>query len=269
MHDFKQRVPDLEAFLLDMDGVLYVGEKPIEGAQETIQKLRNQGKKLAFLTNNSTRTRKGYLEKLSRIGLEINHEEIMTSAYATALRLTNCGNGKKCYVIGEEGLKDELKNAGFEIMTRENSEKASFVVVGMDRNLTYEKIWGGLSAILAGADFIATNPDPTYCTENGLAPGAGASVGALSAAAEREPSEVIGKPSTYMIEMLVEELDVSPEKTAIVGDRIDTDVLAGKKAGLTTILVLTGVNLEKDLEKIEDADKKPDYVLKSIAELLE
>lgn len=259
---------DIEAYLLDMDGVIFIGSSPIEGSVETIQSLRRRGKRLVFLTNNSTRTRSDYESKLSNFGLDVEESEIMTSAYETALYLSERSEEKKVYVVGEDGLKKELDRAGFEVLPRDRAEEASFVVVGMDRNLTYDEIWGGLSALLSGADFIATNPDPTYPTERGLAPGAGASIGALSGSAEMEPSEIIGKPSSYMIDTSLDGLGVHPEKAAIVGDRIDMDIRAGKKAGLTTILVLTGANSEEDVESVAGTDSAPDYVLPRLGDLI-
>ncbi|KXA90128.1 hypothetical protein AKJ37_02040 [candidate division MSBL1 archaeon SCGC-AAA259I09] len=247
-----------------MDGVIYIEDSLIEGSKEVIQSLRSRGKKLAFLTNNSTRTRGDYTQKLADLGLDCAKSEVMTSAYATSLRLSEKAEGKTCYVVGEEGLKRELEKAGFEILPRGEAERASFVVVGMDRGLNYEKIWGGLTALLSGADFIATNPDTTYCTREGLAPGAAASIGALSATAEREPSEIVGKPSPFMLKASLDILNVSPQKAAIVGDRIDTDIKAGKELGLTTILVLTGVDSRQDLEEVKDTELEPDFVLSSI-----
>ncbi len=269
MHSLKNELEEKEAFLLDMDGVIYVEDDPIDGSLEAIRNLRQNGKKLVFLTNNSTKTREEYKEKLLRLGLEVEKSEIMTSAYATSLRLSKLAESKTCYVIGEDGLKKELRNVGFEVVPRENAEEASYVIVGMDRGLSYDKVWGGLTAILSGAEFIATNPDATYCTQEGLAPGAAASVGALAAAAEEEPTEIIGKPSPYMLEASMDILDVSPEKTVIVGDRIDTDIQAGKELGLTTILVLTGVESEEEVEEVKDTKREPDFVLPNFGTVVE
>lgn len=264
---------EFDAFLLDMDGVLYLGGSPLEGSIEAVKNLRRLEKKLAFLTNNSSLSRRGYERKLSGFGLSVDKSEIMTSAYATALYLSELTEDKAeedrtVYVIGEEGLRKELEKAGFEVLSRKEAEGASFVVVGLDRNLTYEKIWGGLSAVLSSAEFVATNPDPTYPTESGLAPGAGASIGALSASAEKEPSKIIGKPSPYMIDATLEILDISPDRTAVIGDRIDIDIQAGKKADLTTILVLTGVDSKEDVDAANKTKRAPDYVIESLSQLI-
>lgn len=268
MPRIKSGFEDIEAFLLDMDGVIYIGDTPIEGSKEAVQFLKEQGKEIVLLTNNSTKSRHSYKKKFSQIGLEIEESKIITSSYATALYLSeNYGSGS-VYVIGEEGLKEELKMAGFDVLSRERSSEAEFVVVGMDRGLSYDKIWGGLTAMLSGAEFIATNSDPTYPMEDGLAPGAGASIGALSGSVEEEPSVVIGKPSTYMIETSLELLGVSPEKTAIVGDRIEMDIRAGNRAGVTSVFVLSGVGTEEDVEKAKSSEDSPDYVLSKLSEII-
>ncbi|KXB00145.1 hypothetical protein AKJ47_00625 [candidate division MSBL1 archaeon SCGC-AAA261G05] len=252
-----------------MDGVIYVEDSPIKGAKETIEKLRSQGRKLVFTTNNSTKTRSGYVKKLSDLGLKVNKDDIITSAYATAIYLRKKSNENgKVFVVGEEGLKSELREAGFEILSERDAENADFVIAGMDRNLNYEKIAAGLRALLAGAEFIASNPDPTYPTETGLAPGAGASIGALSGASGVEPSQIVGKPSRYMVDFALEKTDTQPEQAAIIGDRLDLDIKVGKKVGLTTILVLTGVDSASDVKKVKGSPDAPDFVLKSIRELI-
>lgn len=259
----------LKAFLLDMDGVLYVGKSFIDGTKEGIENLREKEKKLIFLTNNSTMTRRDYSRRLSDYGLEVDESEIMTSAYATALYLSEEYEEKSVYMIGEEGLERELENAGFEIVSKKEAQRASFVVVGMDRNLNYEKIHGALTAILSGAKYIATNPDPTFPTEEGLAPGAGACLGAVSGTSDRDPEMVIGKPSSYMVNASLDILDVTPEETAIVGDRLETDIEVGSNVGLTTILVLTGIDSRRDVERIVEEGRAPDYVMSNLAELTE
>ncbi len=269
MPSIKKEFSNLEAFLFDMDGVLYIGESPIRGSKEAIYSLRREGKKIALLTNNSTKSRKSYEKKFSEVGLEIDKSNIITSSYATALYLSENYKERKVYVIGEAGLKTELEEAGFDILSRKDSKNADFVVVGMDRGLTYDKIWGGLSALLSGAEFIATNSDPTYPTEQGLSPGAGASIGALSGSSKREPSTDIGKPSTYMIDTALDILGVPREKTAIVGDRIDMDIKAGNRAGLTSILVLTGVDDRDNANTAVGTEAAPDYVISDLLELLE
>lgn len=264
----KDEFKELEGFILDMDGVVCLGDSPLKGSKRAIKSLRGHEKNLGFLTNNSTLSRESYVKKLFDFGLRVDESEIMTSAYATALYLSERAEGDSIYVIGERGLKKELADAGFELLSQKEADRASYLVVGMDRDLSYDKIWSGLRAFLSGAEYIATNPDPVYPTEEGLAPGAGASVGAVSGTVDRQPSKVIGKPSSYIVQATLDLLDISPETTAIVGDKIDMDIQAGKNAGLTTILVLSGVDSEEDVKAVEGTEKAPDYVLSSLEELI-
>ncbi len=267
MHNLESELLEKEAFLLDMDGVIHIEGDPIDGSLEAFRMLKKNGKKVGFLTNNSTRTREDYVEKFSGFGLEIEKSEVMTSAYATALRLDELEGKKICYMIGEEGLEKELRNAGFDLVSRKNVDEASYVVVGTDRGLSYEKIWGALTAVLSGAKFIGTNPDSTYPTKEGLAPGAGASIGAVAGAVDKDPDEIIGKPSPYMLKSLIETFDVSSEKTVIVGDRIETDVMAGKDLEMTTVLLKSGVEDEDSIQKVEGTDKEPDFIFENLEEL--
>jgi phosphoglycolate/pyridoxal phosphate phosphatase family enzyme len=249
------------AFLLDCDGVLWRGGEPIPGAREAVKALRASGRKVLFFTNNATLSRKGYLEKLRGLGFEAEVGEIYCSAYAAAAWLK--GRVKKVYVVGEEGLVEELELAGLEAA---GPDEAECVVVGLDRKLTYRKLEEALRCLIRGALFVATNRDPTLPTERGLAPGAGAIVSALEAAAGREADMLIGKPSTYMYELALREHRIEPATALAVGDRLDTDIEGAKRAGLAAALVLTGAT---GLRELERARVKPDYVLASIRDLFE
>lgn len=258
----------ISALLLDMDGVLYNGNKPIKGAARAVERFRDEGKKLVFSTNNSAYTRREYARKLTRMGIPARGREIVTSGYATAVYLQEQSPRAKIYVVGENGLESELRRAGLKLVSRKDAEKATHVVAGLDRKLDYNKIAGGLRALLAGAEFIATNIDTTYPSEAGLLPGAGATVGALVGCAGREPNLVIGKPSPHIIKRALALLNTKPSETAIIGDRIDTDVEVGKRIGLRTILVLSGVCTEKDAKKISGTKMAPDFVFRSIGEVI-
>jgi 4-nitrophenyl phosphatase len=258
----------ISAIILDMDGVLYTGNRPIYGAPDAVKRFRENGKKLIFSTNNSTSTRAGYARKLTRMGIPARESEIVTSGHATAMYLRKQCPHAKIYVVGEKGLKSELKLAGLKIVSDEEAEKATHVVAGFDRKINYRKISGSLHALLAGAEFIATNSDSTYPTEAGLYPGAGAVIGALAGCSGMEPSLVVGKPYPYMIKIALEILGAKPRETVIIGDRIDTDVRAGKIAGIRTVLVLSGVCTEKDVRKVRNTKIAPDFVFKSIADVV-
>lgn len=258
----------LSAFILDMDGVLYIGDTPIEGAAEAVERLRAMGKKLVFSTNNSAYTRSAYVRKLARMGIAARESEVVTSAHVTSLYLRRRAPRARIHVIGEPGLKQELRRAGLELLADDRAAEATHVVVGMDRTLNYERLTAGLRALLAGAELIATNVDGAYPTETGLCPGAGAMVGALTGASGKRPRVVIGKPSQHMIKFLLDLLGSMPSETAIVGDRLDTDVRAGKRAGLTTILVLSGVSTEGDVRRVRGTRMAPDFVIPNIKHLV-
>ena len=249
------------AFLLDCDGVLWRGEEPIPGAPEAVRALKASGKKVLFFTNNATLSRRGYLAKLRRLGFDAEPGEVYCSAYAAAVWLR--GRVRRVYVVGEEGLVEELKLAGLELA---GPEEAECVVVGLDRGLTYSKLEGALRCLSRGALLVATNGDPTLPTERGLAPGAGAILAALEAAAGRRADAVVGKPNAFMYELALREHEIRPGEALAVGDRLDTDVEGAKRAGLAAALVLTGAAKLSDLER---ARVKPDFVLGSIRDLFE
>lgn len=251
-----------------MDGVLYVGKRPIPGASKAIEHLRRKGKKLMFVTNKSTSTRRMYALLLRRMGIKAKESEIITSAYATTLYLKRVSPGAKVYVVGEKGLKLELKRGGFKVLSEAEAGEADYVVVGMDRTFNYKKLTAALRALLKGAEFIATNPDQTYPTEQGICPGAGAMIGALRGSANRGPKVVIGKPSPHMLKASLALLGVKASRAAVVGDKLDTDVLAGKRVGAKTVLVLTGVTPRVEAERAKGTKLEPDLVLNSIRELV-
>lgn len=246
-----------KAILFDMDGVLYRGERPLPGAAEAVELARSLGYRPFFLTNNSTRTRSQYVERLRRMGIECTESDVITSAYATAEYLKSVApNGARVYVIGEEGLKVELRLAGF--LLSENGP-VDFVVVGLDREFNYGKLARAQRAILSGADFIATNPDATFPTEDGLIPGAGSIVAAVERATGRRP-KVIGKPEPFMLELALRLSGARREDCVVVGDRLDTDILAGNRAGMVTVLVLTGVTAEEEA-KGATGEMRPDFII--------
>ncbi len=262
-------VDRISVFILDMDGVLYLGKTPIKGAAEAVRWLRKRGKRIVFSTNNSAETRRAYARKLARMGIAARESEIMTSGFVAALYLRKRSLRAKVYMVGEKGLRSELKRAGLKLVPYERAEEATHVVVGMDRKINNKKLTGALRALLAGAKFIATNADATYPTEDGLSPGAGTIIGALEGCSGKKPSVVLGKPSLRMIKIALGILHSKPSGTAIVGDRLGTDITAGKRAGLTTILVLSGVSKRRDIVKARGMKITPDFVIDSIKDLVD
>jgi len=251
------KVAERKAILFDLDGVLYRGKKPLPGAEEAVKLARSRGYRVFFLTNNSTRTRAQYVERLRSMGIECDESDVITSGYATAEYLKSVApNGARLFVIGEEGLKVELRLAGFLIS---DEEPVDFVVVGLDRKFNYEKLLRAQQAILKGAEFIATNPDSTYPTEEGLIPGAGSIVAAVERASGRKPT-LIGKPQPFMLELALRLSGARREECVVVGDRLDTDILAGNRAGMVTILVLTGVTTEEEARRAE-GDLRPKFII--------
>jgi phosphoglycolate/pyridoxal phosphate phosphatase family enzyme len=254
-------------FIFDLDGVIYRGEEPMPYAVEAVQRLREEGKMVRFLTNNSALTREAYVRRLTGMGIPCQEEELMTSAYATAIYLQSQGaEHKRVFIVGEEGIHEELRRIGMRVVTDPEEEGAEYVVAGIDRDFTYDKLRRAHFAIRHGAQFIATNRDATYPAAGGrIVPGGGAIVAAIQACTGVEPL-VIGKPNTYSVELLLQRCGVCPQEAVLVGDRLDTDVLVGKRVGLHTVLVLTGVT---DAEAVRFASEEmlPDRVIRTLAEL--
>jgi len=261
-------VDRISVFILDMDGVLYLGKTPIKGAAETIRWLRKRGKRIVFSTNSSARTRRAQARKLARMGIAARESEIITSGFVAALYLRKRSPRAKVYVVGEKGLRLELERAGLKLVPYERADEATHVVVGIDRKMNNKKLTSALRALLAGAKFIAANPDATYPTEDGLSPGAGAMIGALEGCSGKKPSVVLGKPSPRMIKIALGILHSKPSEAVIVGDRLDTDITAGKRAGVTTILVLSGVSKRRDIVKARRMKIVPDFVIDSVKDLV-
>lgn len=257
----------VRAFVFDLDGVLYRGKQPLPGAVQAVDTLRRLGYQVYFFTNNSSKTRQEYAQKLSQMGLKCDIDHIMTSSYATALYfLERNAQGKKVFVVGMNGIRDELARIGMKLVEDDRYSDADFVVVGIDKNFTYEKLAKAQKAILAGAEFIATNRDATFPTENGgILPGGGAIVAAIEVAVGRSPV-LIGKPSTYAMEKVIRLAGADPTEVAVVGDRLDTDILAANRMGAISVLVLTGIATRKDAETAPK-EMRPCFIIESLSEL--
>ena len=255
---------NFKAFIFDLDGSIYRGDRPVEGAAGVIDALKKKGKKVLFLTNNSTRTSQEYTEKLRRMGIKTSPEEILTSSIATAIYMRNLERGG-CYVVGEAALKSAIAGEGFTILDEADARRARYVICGLDSGVTYRKLAAACLAIQGGAKFIATNADPNLPVEGGYLPGAGAIISAIITATGVKPI-IVGKPSKNIMDVALKKLGVGREEVAIVGDCLDIDVAAGKSAGVYTILVLTGVTCRSDLR---GKSVLPDLTIKSVAELVE
>ena len=248
-------LPPIDTVVFDLDGVLYRGEVAVPGVAEVIKGLMDAGRTVLFATNNSTTTEEGIAESIRRrTGLRIDPRTVVTSGVATARALA--GTVTAAYVIGGEGLPVVLEREGVAV-TRKWQE-ADVVVVGLDRNISYEKLTDATYAVRAGARLVATNHDPTFPTAQGLAPGAGSLVAALERATG-QTAEVMGKPQATF-GAVVSALSVG--SIAVVGDRIDSDMALARSHGWVAILVLTGVTTETEAETAD-----VDCVLASAAEL--
>lgn len=262
-------VPDLAEIttvVFDLDGVVYRGREALPHAAETVAWLRGEGYRVYFITNNSALTRSQYVDRLREMGIPANEAEIMTSAYASGLYLRENGLlPATAYVISDGGLQQELADAGVEVLGEDDDRQADYVVVGMDRGLTYSKLERAQQEILRGAKFIASNADPTYPVEGGVMPGAGTVVSAVQTATGQEPI-LIGKPQTYMIEKVIEQAGVGRGEVLVVGDRLSTDIELARRAGMTAALVLTGVSTRAEAETAPD-HQRPDWILRDLGEL--
>ena len=224
---------NLRALILDMDGVLWVGDTLIADLPPIFEMIDQLGLRVIMATNNSTRTPADYIAKLRSFGVELEDWQVINSAEATAQYLSGVyPEGGPVYVVGEGGLSESLEAKGFRI----DDQEVLAVVAGMDRELNYAKIDRAAALIRAGAIFIGTNPDRTFPTPNGLMPGAGTSLAAIEAASYVSPT-VIGKPKPIIFEIALERLGVKPEEALMVGDRLETDIAGGQKAGCPAALV--------------------------------
>ncbi len=268
----------MEAYILDLDGVVYRGSEVIAGAPDAVNRLRKSAR-VVFLTNNSTQSRDSVSAKLNASGIRCRESDVITAGYAAAVYIRKRYGAQKIYPIGEAGLIHELKAEGHEIYPgrveggggegsgegRGEDAIADFVVIGLDRDFTYKKLRIGLQNILAGAGLIATNTDPLLPVEHGFLPGAGAIVRALETASGRS-AFVIGKPNPPMMDAVIDHLGLPAHECTLVGDRLETDILAGSRYGMKTVLVLSGV---ETAESVRQSRIKPDAVIRSIAELRE
>jgi 4-nitrophenyl phosphatase len=253
-----RRLASVRALLVDLDGVVYHGDRPIPGAADFFQSVRRAGPPFLLITNNSTLGPSQYVEKLAQMGIDVAEDEVLGSAAATAQYLGHAAPaGARVFVVGEDGLRSAIVEAGFELADRD----VQFVVVGLDRELDYAKLTRAVRLVSEGAAFVGPNPDTTLPMPDGIIPGAGALHAAITAATGVTPL-VIGKPEPTLLLMGIERLGCAPADAAIIGDRLDTDIVGGSRAGLTTILVLTGVSTREDVAR---SPLKPDFVFDDLS----
>ncbi|UCF60779.1 MAG: HAD-IIA family hydrolase [Anaerolineaceae bacterium] len=251
----------IKGLILDLDGVLHVGPRPIEGLETFMNFTYRRSIRNVYVTNNSTMTPEALCERLSGFGIQASETQIITSATATARYLTEVFPERgEVFLVGEEGLYQAVKDAGFKI----GDTSPVAVVVGMDRRIDYQKISAASTAILNGARFVACNVDSGAPKEGGIAPGAGSMVAAIQAVVQTPPVE-IGKPEPRMFLEAVQRLALESEECAAVGDRLDIDIAAAHLADLPSILVLSGMTRP---EMIEGSLYPPDLIYEDIVEMV-
>lgn len=245
----------IRGIILDLDGTIYYGSKPVDGAANFVKTMRANERRCIFVTNRANRTPAEIVRHLEGHQIPCAEAEILTSAQATALYLKK----GRVYFIGEKGLEDALKAAGHTI----TDDKPDYVVVSFDRTFNYDKLSKACNLIHNGAKFICTNPDKALRMETGLTPGTGAIVAAVQAGCGATPL-CIGKPERLIIDMAIQQLVVPREQVICVGDNIDTDIPAGINAGIRTVLILTGISRREDAEK---SPNHPTWIVNNYEEL--
>ena len=263
----------IDGFIFDLDGTVYLGEKALPGAVECITFLREQGKHILFVSNKPLQPRTAYAEKLTRLGIPSAPEDVITSGYVLGYYLSRHEPDLRLYVIGEPALHNELRGHGLHIAEEFLDQDArevihprdiDAVVVAFDRTLDYRKLNTAYQALMLGARFFATNADKTCPMPGGGIPDAGATIAALEHLTGRTLELLAGKPSALIMEVALERLGLSAERCMMVGDRLETDMLMGQRAGMVTAVVLTGASTR---DAAESMDNPPDFILENIGEI--
>jgi 4-nitrophenyl phosphatase len=252
------KLDSVRGFLLDMDGTFYLGDRLLEGAMRFISLLREQKKEFLFLTNNSSKHRRQYAEKISRLGLPLAEESVLTSGEATALYLKKQHPGAKLYLVGTPSLEEEFRQHSFQLV----KEEPHYLVLGFDTTLTYQKLWALCDFVRAGVPYIATHPDFNCPTETGFMPDVGAMIAFVKAATGRNPDLVVGKPNRLIVDAAAVKMNLQVNQLAMIGDRLYTDIALGQSSGIATVLVLSG---ETKIEDLIDSPFHPDYTFQNLA----
>jgi NagD protein len=265
----------IDGFIFDLDGTVYLGDKALPGAAACIAELRRRGKRLLFVSNKPLEPGRAYAEKLTRLGIPAGEGDIITSAFVLGYHLSQAAPGLRCYVIGEHSLRQELRGHGLQVCDDLDGQDPQgiidphgidAVVVAFDRTLDYRKLNTAYQALMRGARFYATNADKICPLPGGGIPDAGATIAALEHITGRQVELVAGKPSRLIMQVAAQRLGLEPERILMTGDRLETDILMGQQAGMLTAVVLTGVTRREHLLGL---GSPPDYVLENLGELPE
>ena len=255
-------MPRFDAVILDVDGTIVRGQEPIPGAVAGIRKLDAAGIPRLLFSNNPTRGSAHYRETLETYGIDVDSSSVLTSGTVTAEFLADVHDGESIFLVGHDRLRGILEDHGLTVTS--DPAEANLVLGSIDPDLSYDSLRSALTALERGVPFYGTDPDVTIPTADGRSPGSGTILAALSAAAGREPDAVLGKPSAVAADAATDRLGVPPEDLLVVGDRLDTDVSLGERAGMATAVVLTGITDRSDLET---ATVRPGHVLESIGDI--
>ncbi len=263
----------IDGFIFDLDGTVYLGESALPGAVECVAELRRRGKRILFISNKPLQPGRVYAEKLTRLGIPAAEEDIITSAYVLGYHLSHTAPDLRLYVIGETSLVEELRGHGLTICDEFYDQDAKgvidpdgidAVVVAFDRTLDYRKLNTAYQALVRGARFFSTNADKICPMPGGGIPDAGATIAALEHITGRKVELVAGKPSMLVMQVAAQRLGLEPSQIMMVGDRLETDIVMGQRAGMVTGVVLTGVTRREDISHLETP---PDFVLENLGVL--
>ncbi|MEA4832576.1 MAG: HAD-IIA family hydrolase [Oscillospiraceae bacterium] len=257
-------LPDIKKYVLDMDGTLYLGNIPIPGAPEFVQRIKSCGRSVIFFTNNTSKSKETYYNRLISLGFNAESGEVYSSGDVTADFLLKQRAGKPVYVVGTEALISLFESAG--VPVSRTGIGAEIVVCSFDTTLTYEKLATACNLIREGAEFLSTHPDINCPTETGFIPDSG-SIAALISASTGKLPRFFGKPEKETADFISSLCGGNRDEAAIVGDRLYTDIAAGTRHGMTSVLVLSGETSAEAAEKAPD-DMRPDFIVRSVAEIL-
>ncbi len=276
MLEIIDKLKHIKLAIFDLDGVVYRGDTLITNSDKVINKLKDLSILVLYNSNNSTVTRQTYVERLRNFNISSKITDFYTSASIASTEITKIKENANIFVIGETGLKEELKSLGHKIeSTPTHINDIDFVIVGLDRKFNYDQLSIAQRCILEGkAQFYATNADATLPVARGFKPGAGVMVRALTTCIDKGPVRIFGKPEPYGIETILNDTKIPPDQACIFGDRLNTDILAGNRAGITSVAVLTGVTTREMIERLkikEDFDKDliPDLVINNLSEIFQ
>jgi 4-nitrophenyl phosphatase len=255
----------IKALILDMDGVIWRSDTPIGNLPEIFRRIEERGIKYVFATNNGSKTPDQYVSTLASLGVSVDNSQVVTSALGVAHMLAQkFPRGSKVFMIGEDGIYKALQEKGFEVLSIENAQEAQFFVIGIDRQISFEKMREATLLVRRGIPFYATNPDKTFPTPRGEIPGAGAWISVITTATDVEPI-FAGKPFPYLMELSLERLGTKKEETLVIGDRLETDIAAGQAVGCPTALVLSGVSTK---EQADEWKPKIDLIADDLSSLI-